>query len=126
MATCGVPSGSPSLAIGWQITSRHPSKLGCLRVAVRFPSTRASNISENGVLESWSFGVLSHNTPTLHDSITPMDLTVHGLIDSQVIHHHAPSHPAKGLVVGHALTSRRRHRIAQITFTAHAHPGQRT
>src|SRR6185369_2955382 len=44
MAICGEPSGSPVWPIGWQITSRQPSKLGCLRVAVTLPSTRANNI----------------------------------------------------------------------------------
>src|SRR5262249_32100184 len=44
MATWGVPSGDPASSIGWQITSRHPSRLGCLRVATTLPSTRASSI----------------------------------------------------------------------------------
>ena len=40
----GEPSGVPSCPIGWQMTNRQPSKLGCFRVAVTLPSTRASNI----------------------------------------------------------------------------------
>ena len=47
IATWGAPSASPALLIGWQITSRQPSKLGCLRVATTLPSTRANNINSN-------------------------------------------------------------------------------
>src|ERR1039457_1398322 len=45
IATIGVPSGCPAPLIGWQITRRHASKLGCFRVATMLPSTRASNIN---------------------------------------------------------------------------------
>src|ERR1043166_3123369 len=44
MATCGAPSGPPAWLIGWQITRRQPSRLGCLRVETTLPSTRASNM----------------------------------------------------------------------------------
>src|SRR6185312_1189739 len=47
IATCGTPSGSPAPLIGWQMTSRHPSKLGCFRVATTLPSTRAKYILVN-------------------------------------------------------------------------------
>src|SRR6266567_2372137 len=46
MAICGTPSGSPAWLIGWQITSRQPTRLGCLRVATTLPSTRANSIRE--------------------------------------------------------------------------------
>src|SRR5262245_15376943 len=45
MATWGVPSTWPASLIGWQMTSRQPSKLGCLRVATTLPSTSANNMS---------------------------------------------------------------------------------
>jgi hypothetical protein len=32
--------------IGWQINNRHPSKLGCFRVAVTLPSTRAKYMAQ--------------------------------------------------------------------------------
>src|ERR1019366_2345125 len=44
IAMIGTPSGCPAPLIGWQITKRHASRLGCFRVATMLPSTRAKSI----------------------------------------------------------------------------------
>ena len=47
IAMIGAPSDSPPLPIGWQITKRHASRLGCFRVATMLPSTRAKSINSS-------------------------------------------------------------------------------
>ena len=46
MATMGAAWAWPAWLMGWQISSRQPSKLGCFRVATKLPSTRASSMAQ--------------------------------------------------------------------------------
>src|SRR5687768_15503011 len=118
MATCGTPSGSPVWPIGWQITRRQPSKLGCLRVATTLPSTRARSTREwsDGVVERWGGRGQYSGTPTLQHSVDGW--RSRRLVDSEIVHHHASAHAAERFRVRDAFAGGGRDRVTQIAFAA--------
>src|ERR1019366_1330840 len=122
MATSGTPSGSPAWLIGWQIISRHPSKLGCLRVAVRFPSTRASSIAarSDGVVDWWGIGIHCSNTPALQFSVA---FGRSCLVNAQIVYHDAAADAREGARVGDAFAGGGRDGVAQIALATEPEAG---
>src|SRR4051794_7568825 len=127
MATCGTPSGEPVRLIGWQITKRQPSRLGCFRVATTFPSTRAKSMgkmkNEECRMKNVATGAESELLRLVFDACMLRILFSNGrswcsLIDSQVVHHDTAPDAAERFGIGHTFASGRGDRIAEVTFAS--------
>src|ERR1035438_1967082 len=108
MAICGTPSGTPAPLIGWQMISRHPSKLGCLRVATMLPSTRAKSIGEPA---PHALARIRYLDFVLLSSFV---IRHSGLINAQVVHHHTAADAREGARVRQAFTGRRGDDLTEI------------
>src|SRR5688572_23267380 len=116
MAICGAPSASPAWLMGWQMTSLHPSRLGCLRVATTEPSTRARSIIKiwRSFVAPLQGAKLCRSVPGVSLRSTPgycpsplRGAEADASIDPQVVHHHAAADAGEGFGVGDAFAGGR-------------------